>query len=72
MCDCPYKIGDIVEYRPPPRTKGLYPFKWDEEIKEFERGKIERIKEGTYIYIEGDRGGWPWNHFVKINPTDEE
>lgn len=60
---CPYRVGDYVRFTPSERTRGLY-----QDIQRFgiAPGKVYQIisiKDGLYLYFEGDQGGWPWNEF---------
>jgi hypothetical protein len=63
--ECPFHVGDTVEFTPCQGTRGLY-----QDIERFgirvgEKRVIEEIREGTYLYFSGGAGGWPWNEFTK-------
>jgi hypothetical protein len=60
---CPFKIGDRVRFVPGPRTRGLY-----QDVEAFgvsigEVREVVRIKDDTYLHLEGGAGGWPWTEF---------
>jgi hypothetical protein len=64
---CPFKIGQIVFYRPSPAGKGPgtagappRPFKAGDAVR------IMRIEDGKYVIIDGDgssAGGLYWTEF---------
>lgn len=60
---CPFKVGEVVRFKPSERTLGLYQDVEAFGLKVDEVARIAFIKDGTYLYFEGDRGGWPWNEF---------
>lgn len=67
---CPFSIGDFVRFTPSERTKGLY-----QDIGRFgvqlnETVIIRRISEGTYLYFDEGRGGFPWSEFTRVD-TEE-
>ena len=62
---CPFKVGDKVQFTPSKRTIGLY-----QNIERFgvrvgEVLTITEIKDGTYLYFNSNKGGWPWNEFTR-------
>ena len=64
--DCPFGIGDKVRFTPSERTLGLY-----QDIERFglkinEEAIIREIREGIYLYFDGEAGGMPWNEFSLV------
>lgn len=64
MSECPFRVGDLVRFVPSARTRGLYQnIEETRGVKLDEVNAIREIREGTYLYFDGGRGGWPWNEF---------
>jgi hypothetical protein len=63
---CPFKVGDLVRFKPSARTQGLYQDVEAFGLKIGEVSQIAFIKDDTYLYFDGERGGWPWNEFEAI------
>ena len=63
---CPFKIGDSVKFIPSERFKC-----WHQES--FYRlniypgyiGKVTKIEKDTFIYLDGNKGGFHWIEFKK-------
>jgi len=64
---CPFKVGDVVIYRPSARGKGLSANdrpEWNPKIGEAVR--IVKIEKGAYLVVEGYAhlgGGTHWTEF---------
>jgi hypothetical protein len=64
---CPFRVGQRVRFTPTERTKGLYQSIESFGVEIGELVVIEEIKEGTYVYCHGGKGGWPWNEWSAEN-----
>ena len=66
---CPFKVGDLVVYRPSNRGRGLVVMTDLAELKPGHKYKIARIDDGVSVVVEGfensTRGGLYWTEFSK-------
>lgn len=65
--DCPFKVGQVVFYRPSPRGVGLSANDRPSEVpKVGEAVRIIKIEKGSYLVVEGyshPGGGVHWTEF---------
>ncbi len=65
---CPYKVGDRVKFVPGERTIGWHQPKMESQgLHAGYVGTVTQVKDGIYIYLDGDKGGFPWTDFQKVN-----
>lgn len=65
---CPYKVGDRVKFVPGERTIGWHQTTMERQgLQAGYVGIIREIKDDTYIYLDGEKGGFPWTDFQKAN-----
>jgi hypothetical protein len=63
---CPFSIGDLVRFTPSERTKGLYQDVGRFGLQPNETAIVREIRDGTYLYFDKGRGGFPWNEFTRV------
>ena len=66
---CPFKIGDLVVYRPSQRGYALID---GERLKIGNTYRVERIEQENYVVVEGychPGGGIYWTEFEKAGDT---
>lgn len=62
---CPFAVGDRVRFTPSERTAGQYQNIERFGVKVGEVHTVLEIRDDTYLYFEGGKGGWPWTEFTK-------
>jgi hypothetical protein len=67
---CPFRIGDQVVFSPPKRTTGLYQDIERFGVKVGHSYRIADIKDGTYLYFDSGKGGWPWTEFTAVKSAN--
>jgi hypothetical protein len=64
----PFKIGDRLIFSPDERTVGwIGPTFEKVHLKPGDSGVVTRIKDGMYIYLDNERGGFHWECFKRAN-----
>ena len=63
---CPFSIGDLVQFNPSERTKGLYQDIGRFGLQPNEIAIVREVREGVYLYFDNGRGGFPWNEFIRV------
>jgi hypothetical protein len=64
---CPFKIGDRVTFLPDERTYGwTWPLFEVMRLKPGDSGKVTRIAQDMYLYLDNERGGMHWECFKPI------
>ena len=70
---CPFKVGDIVIYRPTLHGRGSVVMTELRRLQPGNNYKIVRIDNDVYIVVEGFEnavgGGLYWNEFVMSGPA---
>ena len=61
---CPFRVGDVVVFKPSERTVGHYQNIERFGVKPGEHYVVKEVREGTFLYFEDGAGGWPWSEFV--------
>ena len=60
---CPFRVGDWVQFLPSERTRGLYPHIESFGVAIGEILQITEIRDDCYLYF-ASGGGWPWTEFA--------
>ncbi len=71
MTKCPFSVGDVVRFCPSERTSSLYQNIEAFGVKIGQELEIKGIEDGTYLYFEDKKGGWPWNEFELVRKSDK-
>jgi hypothetical protein len=68
MEECPFKVGDIVIYKPTVRGRGLVAMTDLAKLEPGKKYKVARIDEGISVVVEGFEdspgGGLYWTEFA--------
>jgi hypothetical protein len=63
----PFEIGDLVRFAPSERAIGWSWPSFDHvQMHPGDSGVVTRIKDDSYVFLDGERGGFHWECFEKV------